>query len=187
MARMTRTFNQYFTAADYGVGVGAFEPGKVDNTYARIHAGGEWWLILNLELWPRKKVVRWAKALVAKHYRHNVIIATHSFLSSSGSISSSAAYGSTSPKYLWDNLAKKYKNVKFVLSGHAGKARTRVLTGSHGNKVFAFLTTYHSKTTNPVRMIEVNASSKTLRTWVEGPYTEERLLKPVTYTGLDFA
>ena len=187
MARMTRTFNQYFSAADYGAPIGSFEPGKVDNTFARFKAGGKLWMILNLELWPRKEVVEWARSLVAKYSDHNVIIATHSFLSSGGGISSSAQYGSTSPRYLWDTIIKKYKNVKIVLSGHTGSARTKVLSGAKGNKVYAFLTTYHSKTTNPVRLIEVDASKKTLRTWVEAPYTKTRLLKPKTYSKVKLA
>ncbi|MFT4296906.1 MAG: metallophosphoesterase [Micropruina sp.] len=182
MVRITRTFNQYFSVQDYSAPTGSFEPGKVDNTYARFKAGNKYWLILNLELWPRREVVEWARSLVAKHANHNVIIATHSFLSSSGSISSSAEYGSTSPRYLWDTIIKKYSNVKVVLSGHTGSARTEVLTGAKGNKVYAFLTTYHSKTTNPVRMIEVDASKKTIRTWVEAPYTKDRLMSTKTYS-----
>lgn len=182
MARMTRTFNQYFSVNDYGAPTGSFEPGKVDNTYARFKAGNTYWMIINLELWPRKEVVAWARSLVAKYSNHNVIIATHSFLSSNGSISSSASYGSTSPKYLWDTIIKKYKNVKIVLSGHTGSARTKVLSGSGGNKVYAYLTTYHSKTTNPVRLIEVDAGKKTITSWVEAPYTKTRLLKPSKYS-----
>ncbi len=182
MARMTRTFNQYFNAHDYGVSTGAFEPGKVDNTYARIKAGNHWWMIINLELWPRKEVVEWARALVAKYSDHNVIIATHSFLTSSGSIGRSAAYGSTSPYYLWTTVVGKYRNVKFVLSGHTGSQRTQVLTGAGGNKVYAMLTTFHSKTTNPTRMVEVDYSTNTMRTWIDAPYTGQRLLKPVYYT-----
>lgn len=186
MARITRTFNQYFSTADYGAPTGAFEPGKVDNTYARLKAGNKYWIIINLELWPRKEVVEWARQLIAKHSNHNVIIATHSFLSSNGSISSSAAYGSTSPRYLWDTIIKKYKNVKFVLSGHTGSQRNQVLKGSAGNKIYAFLTTYHSTTTNPVRMIEINGSAKTIRTWMEAPYTKNRLYQPISYTKVTF-
>ena len=182
MARMTRTFNQYFSTADYGAPTGAFEPGKVDNTYARFKAGNKYWMIINLELWARKEVVEWARQLVATHPKDNVIIATHSFLSSNGSISSSAEYGSTSPRYLWDTIIKKYKNVKIVLSGHTGSQRNQVLTGSAGNKIYAFLTTYHSKTTNPVRMVEINGSRKTIRTWMEAPYTKNRLYQPITYS-----
>jgi len=181
MARMTRTFNQYFSVKAYGAPVGSFEPGKVDNTYARFKAGNRWWMILNLELWPRKEVVEWARALVARHSNHNVIIGTHSFISSSGTISSAVHYGSTSPRYLWDTIIKRYKNVKFVLSGHTGSARTDILKGSAGNKIYSFLTTYHSKTTNPVRLVEVNGSKKAIATWVEAPYTKSRLLKRVTY------
>lgn len=182
MARNTRTFNQYFKASDYGVSIGSFEPGKVDNTYARLKAGNRWWMIINLELWPRKEVVEWARSLVATHPKDNVVIATHSFLMPSGSTSTSASYGSTSPRYLWNTIVKRYKNVKFVLSGHTGIELTKVLTGSAGNKIYALLTTYHSKTTNPVRMVEVNGSKKTIRTWVEAPYTQTRLLKPITFT-----
>ena len=56
LLRDTRTFNRYFPPSRYAP-EGVFEPGKVDNTYQLFSAGGRDWMILTLELWPRKEVV----------------------------------------------------------------------------------------------------------------------------------
>lgn len=184
LVRMTEVMNSHFSVKDYGVGVASFEPGKIDNTFARFYAGGRKWLVINLELWARTQVVSWAAAAVRKYSDHTVVISTHSFVSSSGSISTNAAYGSTSPRYLWDNLVAKYPNVRVVLSGHTGRGANFVKKGVKGNKVFLLLTTYHSLTTNPVRLTRFNIKDDTLTTWVYAPWTKTSPLKWVKYTGV---
>ena len=109
---------------------GAYEPGKVDNIFSTFSAGGHRWLVLTLELWARPEVVSWARTVVEEHPQHNVIIQTHSYLNGDGSIAGdNGGYGSTSPRYLWDNLVSQYPNVKMVFSGHVGVAATRTDTG----------------------------------------------------------
>lgn len=182
LARMTHVFNDFFGSRDASIAIGQFEPGKVDNSYTRIQAGGKNWLLLTLELWPRKEVIAWAGALAAKHKHDNVIVSTHSFISAKGKVSNGANYGSTTPKYLWDHLIKKYKNIKFVLCGHVGTARNVVKKGAKGNKIYVLLTTYHSNTTNPTRLVRINTKKNTVTTWVDAPWTNKRLLKAAKYT-----
>jgi hypothetical protein len=181
LVRMTEVFNQYFPASDFGAPVGEFEPGKVDNTYTTIGAGGTRWLLLNLELWPRKSVIAWAEELVKSHPRDNVIVATHAFLDGNGEVDSQPNYGSTTSAYLLDHLIAAYPNVKMVLCGHTGQALTKVLRGRAGNKIFVFLQAFHSPTTNPVRLVRVNVARQTITTWVEAPATNEQLIAPQTY------
>jgi hypothetical protein len=169
LQRDTSVFNSFFTATRYGAVQGAFEPDKVDNIYSTFTAAKANWLVLNLELWPRVAAVTWARDVVASHPGHNVIIATHSYLEADASISTSSGYGDTSPQYLYDNLVGVYPNVKLVFSGHAGLAAERVDVGVNGNKIVSYLQTFHSRTTNPVRLVEVNTASGTISTRIYAP------------------
>ncbi|WP_155373857.1 carbohydrate-binding domain-containing protein [Catellatospora vulcania] len=173
LVRDTTVFNQYFTAGQYGAVRGQYEAGKVDNSYNTYQAGGVQWLVMVLELWPRTGVVNWAKSVVAANPRHNVVIVTHDYIDGNGNIEQSAGYGETSPQYLYDNLVKQYANVKFVFSGHTGVAGNRVDTGVNGNKIYTFLQTFHSNTTNPVRLIEIDTAANSLHTWIYGPYNNQ--------------
>ncbi|WP_159096388.1 metallophosphoesterase [Miniimonas sp. S16] len=170
--RTTTTFNSYFTADRFGAVRGAYEPGKVDNVYSTFTAEGHEWLILNLELWPRLGVVDWANQVVASHPHHNVIVSTHSFLESDGRIWNDCAptrcsYGDASPQYLFDNLFSQHSNIKVVLSGHAGWALTRTAQTSSGTKAF-YLTTIHSNSTNPLRLLTIDVNADTIHTEVFG-------------------
>lgn len=174
LVRDTRTLNSYFTAADFGDVGGAFEPGKIDNVYATYTAGNEKWMVLTLEFCARKPVIEWARDVVASHPDYNVIISTHYFLNSNGTIGdNNQGYGATSPQYVYDRLVSQYPNIKMVFSGHVGYARkSRVDTGVHGNKIHSFLTTFHEGQTNPVRMLTVNTAKDTVTSTIYAPYTD---------------
>lgn len=171
LVRDTSTFNRYFTAQSVNR-QGSYERDKVDNTYQVYTAGGVGWLVLNLELWPRPGALSWAQRVVAAHPRHNVIVVTHSYLTSSGAISTSREYGDTAPSVLARELVLKYPNVRMVISGHAGRAGHRVDRGRAGNRVDTFLTTMHDNHTNPVRLVQVDTRTNSLKTWVYSPWTQ---------------
>jgi len=130
-------------------------------------------MVLVLELWPREAAVAWARNVVAAHPRHNVAIVTHSYLTGSLGIGTGAEYGATSPKYLFDNLVTQFANIRFVFSGHVGTAGSREDTGVHGNKIYSFLQTFHSNTTNPVRLVEVDTAANSIRTWIYAPFNNQ--------------
>ncbi|MEV4499134.1 carbohydrate-binding domain-containing protein [Micromonospora arborensis] len=185
LVRDTTVFNRYFTASQYRAVKGQFEAGKVDNSYSTFEAGGVQWLVLTLELWPRVEAVNWAKNVVAANPRHNVIVVTHDYIDGNANIEQSASYGATSPQYLFDNLIKQYANIRFVFSGHVGVAANRVDTGVNGNKIYSFLQTFHSNTTNPVRLVEVDTAANSLRTWIYGPYNNQSFTEyDRSFTGL---
>ncbi|MBE1484969.1 carbohydrate-binding domain-containing protein [Plantactinospora soyae] len=185
LVRDTTVFNRYFTAGQYGGVRGQFEAGKVDNSYSTYEAGGVQWLVLTLELWPRAEAVNWAKGVVAANSRHNVVVVTHDYIDGNGNIEQSASYGATSPQYLYDNLIKQYANIKFVFSGHVGVAANRVDTGVHGNRIYTFLQTFHSNTTNPVRLMEVDTAANSLRTWIYAPFNNQSFPEyDRTFTGI---
>lgn len=170
--RDTRTFNRYFTQSRFGAVRGAYEAGKVDNIYSTFEAGGVSWLVLNLEMWPRSGAIEWAKRVVATHADHNVIVVTHYYLDAFGNIAGNdAGYGDNSPQRLYDELIGRYANIRFVFSGHVGTVAHRRDTGVHGNVVHSFLEAIHDSTSNPVRLLTVDTSANTLRTWVYSPLT----------------
>jgi hypothetical protein len=171
LVRDTSSFNRYLAP---GVRAnGRFEAGKTDNSYATVSAGGYNWLVLTLELWPRPGAVSWARSVVASHPKHNVIVITHSYLTSSGGIErTNGGYGSTSPQYLYDNLIKVYPNIKMTFSGHTGTAGYRRDVGAKGNVIHNYLLTMHSTTTNPVRLVEVNLKANTVASYVYAPHTK---------------
>jgi len=171
LVRDTSSFNTYLDGGTADL-AGRFEANKLDNTYSTFSAGSRKWLVLNLELWPRTAVVAWARQVVAAHPTYNVIVATHSYLTSGGGIGIKSEYGATSPKYLYDNLISKYPNVKMVLCGHVGKSYHRVDYGVTKNRIDTFLLAMHDNVTNPVRLIEIDTRANTLRTWVYAPYTK---------------
>ena len=150
-----------------------FEAGRAENSYSLFSAGGLNWMVLTLELWPRKEAVAWAREVVASHPKHNVIVVTHSYVSHNGALSTSnGGYGATSPKYLYDNLIKVYPNIKLTLSGHTGTAAYRRDVGVKGNVIHNYLLAMHSNTTNPTRMVEVNVSAGRVSSWVYAPHTK---------------
>jgi hypothetical protein len=184
--RDTTTFNRYFPPARYGV-EGTFEPGKIDNNYQLFSAGGEDWMILTLELWARPQAIEWAKQVVAANPGRNVLVMTHAYLDASGSISTSnGGYGSTSPKYLFDNLISKYPNIKMVFSGHVGAGTSRTDTGVNGNKIVSYLGCYHSSTTNPIRLVEIDTKKDTISTRVYSPNNNQTITGAQAITGVTF-
>jgi len=172
--RNTTTFNTYFPPTRFSALAGVYEPGKSDNAYHTFSAGGLNWLVLNLELWARTGVVTWARSVLAAHPRHNVIIVTHSHLTSTGGIEqSNGGYGNNSPQYVFDNLISQYPNVRMVFSGHVGNAAYRESTGVQGNKIYQFLNCFHDNRTNPTRLVEIDTAANTLSTRVYAPLTNE--------------
>jgi hypothetical protein len=170
LLRDTSTYNRYFARQSVNR-EGAYERGKRDNTYQVYTAGGVGWLVLNLEMWPRAGVVRWAQRVVAGHPKHNVIVVTHHYLTKTAAISTERDYGDTAPNVLARELILKYPNVRMVFSGHTGTAGHRVDRGVHGNRVDSFLTTMHDDTTNPVRLVQVDTRTNSLKSWMYAPWT----------------
>lgn len=186
LLRDTRSFNTYLNQGTDNL-EGRYEAGKVDNTYATFTAGGLQWLVLNLEFWPRAGAVDWARTVVARHPRHNVIVSTHSYLSSGGGISSYAAYGDSSPRDLYDRLIKVYPNIRIVVSGHVGTSAYRVDRGLRGNTIYSMLLCMHDNRTNPTRLISINTSARTMSTRVYSPYTRQSYSSyNKSYTGVSW-
>jgi len=170
LVRHTEAFNTTFPLEGMGNVGGAFEEGAVDDYWTTFSANGTNWLVLTLELWPRKEVVAWARTVVASHPDHNVIIQTHSYLDRHGRITTSnGGYGATSPRYLYDQVVSRYSNVKLVFSGHTGRFTSRADT-ANGNTVVSYLgNDLGGPTYNPVRILTINTSTGDLTSTVYDP------------------
>ena len=160
LVRHTEEFNKNFSAADYVGDGGTWPTGQVDNSFSTFRAANKWWLVLNLELWPRTEAVAWAKKVISSHPTYNVIIQTHDYLTEGGTVTgSNGGYGANSGTYVEDNLVEPYKNVKVVLSGHEGLAATNTFTYPNGNKVTAFLGNEDSNGVAVTRLIDINTTT----------------------------
>jgi len=168
LVRKTTAFNAAFPVAEHTANGGAFEAGKIDNSYQTFTAGGKKFLVLTLELWPRVEAVEWAKGVVSSHADYNVIVNTHSYLNGDSTIYGGSDYGSTSPKYLYDNLISKYSNIKIVVSGHVGEAGYREDVTANGNKVVSYLNTFHSRS-NPTRFLSIDTATGDLSATAYAP------------------
>ena len=159
LVRQTAEFNDSFPVGSLAGLGGTFEPGKIDNAWTSFTANDTKWLVLNLEFAPRRSAVAWARAVVASHPDHNVIIDTHYYLSGSGAISTSnAGYGETSGKYLYDEIVSKYANVKIVVSGHVGRFASRT-DSNGGNTTVSYLGDKLDGGDNPVRVLTIDTAS----------------------------
>ena len=78
----------------------------------------------------------------------------------------------TARSKLFDKVIKPSANVKMVFSGHTGAGGYRA-DETAGGKVYAFLQCYHDRTTNPVRLVEIDTEAGTINTRVYCPMTDE--------------
>lgn len=164
--RDTDLFNTWFPYERYrslpGFG-GAYEAGKMDNTWYTFSGGGLDWLVLSLEFGPRNKVLDWAAEVIEDHPDHKVIINTHAYMYSDETrmgpdrghhwLPQSYGVGKdtgedavNNGEEMWDKLVSRYENVLFVFSGHVlnDGVGTLVSEGIHGNKVYQLLANYQS-------------------------------------------
>ncbi len=171
--RDTSVFNKYFSTQRYDYLV-TKDDGVIDNSYYCFEEAGAKWMILSLELWPRTEVINWAKSVVETHPKHNIIIVTHSYLNSNGSIlTNNGGYGANSPQYVYDNLISQYSNIKFVFCGHTGNALAVPKVCENGNKIVAVLGTFHSNLKNPVRIFNVDVANGSVYGTIYCPLDDE--------------
>lgn len=85
------------------------------------------YLVMALEFAPRDTVITWANSIINqdKYKDHQVIVLTHSYLSSENKTIDHEGYPITDGNYgtaIWKKLVQPSKNIRFVFSGHIGGA-----------------------------------------------------------------
>lgn len=120
------------------------------NNYALFSAGGTDFLLLNLEWEAPQYALDWADRVLANHPDRTVIMTTHSYVSITGGLRTTAQRpGGTPPATLWSSFVSTHCQIAMVLSGHEhsgnlGEAR-RTDTNSCGKPVQAILTDYQDR------------------------------------------
>lgn len=196
--RETALFNKYFPYDKYSKTEhfgGAFETGKMDNTWHAFKAGGHDWLVLCLEFGPRNKVLEWAADVVKEHPHHKVIINTHAYMYSDdtrmgegdGWLPQDYGIGKctgddavNNGEQMWEKFVSKYPNILMVVSGHIlhRGAGSLVSTGEHGNKVYQMLANYQAGVDGTekggngfLRILTIDPSGKSIDVKTYSPYT----------------
>lgn len=196
--RNSELFNKYMPYEKYskteGFG-GAFEPGKMDNTWYTFKAGGMKWLVVSLEFGPRNKILDKANEIIAKHPSHKVIINTHAYMfSDSTRISPERNHawvpqnygvgkmtGEDSPndgEMMWDKLVSQHSNILMVVSGHVlnSGVGTLVSKGKNGNSVYQMLANYQMGENGGngfLRILKVDPKKQTISVKTYSPYLNE--------------
>jgi hypothetical protein len=176
--RNTDKFNAYFPVSRLTAQRGRFEPGKSDNAYYTFRADGLNWLVLSLEFCARRGPVNWAEEVVADHPSYNVIVLTHYFLNSNGTVGQrNAGYGDLSPQQIDDLLIKTYPNIIMVVSGHVDSSAHHIDTGIHGNKIYEILQDYQGKGHDYgggyLRLISIDPDAGTISAKMYSPYYDK--------------
>jgi 3',5'-cyclic AMP phosphodiesterase CpdA len=110
---------------------GAYEPGKLDNTYHFVSLGGRDYIVLALEWGPRDAVIAWANQVMLDHPHHYGILITHAYLYSDNRRYDFAADpsmpwnphqyntagGVNDGEELWQKLVRRHA-FAFVFNGH---------------------------------------------------------------------
>ncbi len=199
--RNTARFNNWFPLEKYSTSPnfgGAFEPGKMDNTWHTFGAGGLDWLVLSLEFGPRNKVLDWAAEVIQEHPNHKVIINTHAYMYSDETRMSAErghywlpqSYGVgkdtladavNNGEEMWDKLVSRHANIVFVFSGHVlnDGVGTLVSEGVHGNQVYQLLANYQSGVEGSenggngfLRIVKIHPRKKTVSVKTYSPYLD---------------
>lgn len=205
--RDSELFNRYLPYAKYQKMPhfgGAFEEGKMDNTYHTFTAGGLGWLILSLEFGTRDKVLRWAGEIIEAHPKHKVIINTHDYMYSDDTRMSIEREHSWVPQrygvgketgdeavndgeMIWEKLVRQYPNVLLAFSGHVlhGGTGQLVSTGEHGNQVYQMLANYQSGVQGSenggngfLRLVTIDTHAKTIAVKTYSPYLDAYKTEP---------
>lgn len=155
-------YNKYLATDSFG---GAYEVGKMDNTYHYFTAGGTDWMVFALEYNPRDEVLAWASDTVSVNSDRRVIIETHAYL---GIDNARTSIGGN----VWNKLVKLHSNISFVVNGHylgANGARL-VSSGDNGNNVYQMFANYQDLAFGGIgyiRVMKMNPSKNkvTVRTY----------------------
>ena len=144
-------FNQYFgNHTGYTDNIaGYLEEGRIDNVYHTFKVGNVDYLLLSLDHGTKDNVIEWANEVVAAHPAHRVIVTTHEYIRSDGSMIVTGESGAASAydpdnnnaEVLWGDFLSKHHNIFMVICGHADANDVVVSKqiGDYGNEVTQIL------------------------------------------------
>ena len=139
-------FNATFNNDEYKSMLnGFYSQDLIENSYDIFTVGDVKYLHVTLDYHPSDAVLSWAGGIIEKYSDHRVIISTHSYLASDGTLDTRGyTYNgvTNSGEQIWDKLASQYENVFLVLSGHVSSTELVYLQseGKNGNTVTQIMT-----------------------------------------------
>lgn len=123
---------------------GAYEKGKMDNTYSYFTINNVDLMTISLEEAPRDEVLEWASKITEENPDRRVIVTTHEYMYYDGNPTTDKSQdhlgfigGSSTGEEMWQKYVKKHKNIIAVVSGHVGYPDLLMSerTGDEGNQV----------------------------------------------------
>jgi hypothetical protein len=161
-----QNFNKFFGPSRYAGKKwykGQYPQGSNENFYGEVTLGGQPYVVIALEFYPREAAVRWAQNILRSNPEKKAIIVTHSYEHFSGEQGANYRAGKCLPqnaeKYqlgddmdgeeMWESF-RGFKNVWLILSGHlvrgAGQDAVgrRTDLGDDGNLVNEVLANYQN-------------------------------------------
>ena len=145
--RDTAGMNEAFPYAVYAQAEtfgGAYEEGKMDNTYSYFTVAGQKIMTISLEQNPRDEVLAWANQVAADNPDRKIIVTTHEYMYYDGDPTTEASQdhlpfigGSNCGQQLWEKFGSKHENIIAIISGHVGYPDIvmREAEGENGNMV----------------------------------------------------
>jgi hypothetical protein len=171
-----------------------YEPGKLENHYQFLEINGQKWIVLSLEMGPRKEVINWANKVLDEHKDRLAIILTHGYLYYGNERYDHTKGGQRASPYnfygegadgemLWNQLARKHANVMIVICGHLSSQYVgyRKDEADHSNMVHQMLVDYEKMRGGYgfLRVLEFLPNGKTVQVRTYSPVTKE-IGSPVT-------
>ncbi|MGC4120621.1 MAG: metallophosphoesterase [Myxococcales bacterium] len=148
-SRSNSQFNDYFGPTRfsgkpfYG---GHYSSGN-DNNYTLFEVGPMKFMVISLEYAPRKEPLCWAENVIKAHPDRRVIIASHCIQTNGGGFSANCPnvdylVPGGNGQTIWDELARRHKNVFLMVSGHIHDSEHKFATALTGQTITKVLTDY---------------------------------------------
>ena len=182
--------NEFFKVEDLSKSAtfgDVFEAGKLENHYQFVEIHDRKWIVLSLEMGPRRAVTDWASKVLEKHKDRLAIILTHAYLYYNNERYNHLRGGQRASPYnfcgdgadgemLWNQLVRRHKNVMMVVCGHLSSAYVgyRVDEADYGNRVHQMLVDYEKMKDGGcgfLRLLEFLPDKRTVQVRTYSPVT----------------
>jgi hypothetical protein len=176
---------------------GAFEPGKLDNTFHLFSAGGRNFIVISLEWGPRDVVIDWANAVMTQYPNREGILITHAYMNNNDRRYDWAdqahpqdfdphAYGTpggvNDGEELWQKLVRHH-HFDLTLNGHVLGDGTGYLESvtDLGNTCHQILSNYQFRNLGGegyMRLMEFFKDGRSVRVHTYSPLYDSYLIEP---------
>jgi hypothetical protein len=186
--RQATHFNSHFGPQRYASysWYGGNYNGSNENFYTFFSGGGEEYIVLSLEYYPRSSVLDWVDSVLSSYSNKKAIVVTHSFEGTDGfrvdrcDTNDISSVNGNTPEYIWEKVLKFHSNIVLIVSGHligSGTAH-RTDLGANGNLVHQIFTNFQSWTNGGngyLRILTFHPNAGTISVRTYSPYLNNSL------------